>query len=42
MVRVYGMGASNATPSQGKLAMERPAMNTSTEVSDSVELQQEE
>ena len=42
VVRVYGMGASNATPSQGQLAMESPAMNTSTEVPDSIELQQEE
>ena len=42
MVRVCGMGASNATSSQGQPAMERPAMNTNTEAPDSVELQQEE
>lgn len=37
MVWVCGIGAPNATSSQGQ-----PAMNTSTKVPDSIELQQEE
>ena len=41
MVRVFGMGAFNTSPSQGQPAMEKTAMNTSTEVPDLVELQQE-
>nr|POE63924.1 hypothetical protein CFP56_01962 [Quercus suber] len=36
------MGASNATSSQGQPAIERPTMNMSTEVLDSIELRQEE
>nr|POE52881.1 hypothetical protein CFP56_67942 [Quercus suber] len=36
------MGDPNATSSQGQPAMKRPAMNTSTEGSDSVEVQQQE